>query len=101
MNVTESIFIVLKHGGEGCWHKCNQKEGKCDWCGTEGLCCRKGYQRSGCDGSLGSFWNHQCVLKTTTATTTTSTTSTTTTNATATKAVNMDDDKSKFNFLEY
>ena len=59
---------VLKHGGEGCWRKCNQKEGKCDWCGTEGLCCRKGYQGNGCDGSLGSFWNHQCVLKTTTAT---------------------------------
>ena len=48
--------------GEECYSKCNEKQGKCVWCG-EGLCCRKGFQGGGCDGSFGGQSNHQCVTK--------------------------------------
>ena len=38
------------------------KEGKCDWCGTDGWCCRKGWVGNGCDGTIGGSNGHQCVL---------------------------------------
>ena len=56
--------LGLEHGGEECYnYKCNQKNGKCDWCGTRGYCCRKGHKGGGCDGSFGGSSSHQCVLK--------------------------------------
>ena len=56
----------LAHSGEECSlskNKCNKQEGKCDWCGTEGWCCRKGFIGNGCDGSFGGESGHRCVLK--------------------------------------
>ena len=53
----------LENGGKDCWHKCNYKKGKCKWCGTDGLCCRKSWTGSGCDGTFGGLNKHQCVLK--------------------------------------
>jgi len=52
----------LKHAGEQCWWGCNQKQGKCDYCGADGWCCRKNWIGNGCDGSFGGPWSHQCFL---------------------------------------
>ena len=52
---------LLEHGGEDCWSNC-KKSGKCDWCGTQGFCCRKGVIGGGCDG-WGGPSNHQCFLR--------------------------------------
>jgi len=51
----------LENVGKDCWTGCNQKEGKCDWCGSSGWCCRKNWSGNGCDGSIGGPFNHQCV----------------------------------------
>ena len=60
------FLVKLAHSGEECWlskYKCNKQEGKCDWCGTEGWCCRKDFIGNGCDGSFGGESGHRCVLK--------------------------------------
>jgi len=54
---------TLEHAGEDCWNGCNSKEGKCDWCGADGWCCRQGSIGNGCDGTIGGQNNHMCVLK--------------------------------------
>jgi len=47
--------------GENCWSGCNGKQGRCDWCGTEGFCCKKGVIGDGCDGHMGNdVDHHQC-----------------------------------------
>merc|ERR1711998_37520 len=54
----------LKHAGKDCWSGCNHKQGKCSWCGTGGICCRKGWKdkSNGCDGKLGiAGKGHVCV----------------------------------------
>ena len=56
------ILVLSNHEGEECYSKCNGNQGKCEWCG-EGLCCRKGFEGGGCDGSFGGQSNHQCVTK--------------------------------------
>ena len=53
----------LEHSGENCWNRCNTKQGKCRWCGTEGWCCNKGTIGNGCDGLFGGNNEFQCVLK--------------------------------------
>ena len=53
----------MEHGGEDCYNECNGQEGKCDWCGPDGWCCRKNWAKNGCDGTIGGTTNHQCVLK--------------------------------------
>ena len=52
----------LDNAGEECWWECNKQQGKCDWCGTEGWCCRMNWKGNGCDGSIGGANNHQCTL---------------------------------------
>ena len=52
----------LANDGVDCWQGCNKKQGKCDWCGTEGWCCRMNWKGNGCDGSIGGANNHQCTL---------------------------------------
>ena len=52
----------MENGDKECWGKCNSKEGKCDWCGPNGLCCRKHTVGNGCDGTIGGPGNHQCDL---------------------------------------
>ena len=53
----------LENGGISCYSECNQIQGKCDWCGTDGWCCRKDWVGNGCDGTFGINNHHQCVLK--------------------------------------
>jgi len=53
----------LKNGDKDCWNGCNKKEGKCNWCGPDGWCCRKNWVGNGCDGSVGGSSNHLCVLQ--------------------------------------
>ena len=54
---------TLEHGGEDCFSYCNEQDGHCSWCGTEGVCCRKYYTGDGCDGLIGGQDRHVCVLK--------------------------------------
>ena len=42
-----------KNIGVDCWNGCSSKEGRCAWCGTEGMCCRLGWTGNGCDGNMG------------------------------------------------
>ena len=57
------ILGTLKNSGKNCWDGCNEQEGKCDWCGTEGFCCKKDSIGNGCDGVFGGQDNHECVRK--------------------------------------
>ena len=59
----QMIPASLENAGEDCWGGCNSQQGKCDWCGTDGWCCRKDWIGNGCDGTFGGQSNHQCVLK--------------------------------------
>ena len=52
---------ALKNTGKSCWVECGAKEGPCYWCGTEGLCCRKGRTGNGCSGIMGVDGMHVCV----------------------------------------
>ena len=62
-NITDPEGLgELDNAGEECWWECNKQQGKCDWCGTEGWCCRIDWTGNGCDGSIGGTENHQCVL---------------------------------------
>merc|ERR1711971_379719 len=38
---SENLAIGLENGGKDCWTKCNKKQGKCNFCGFDGLCCKK------------------------------------------------------------
>ena len=53
----------LEHFGEKCLIGCNDQEGNCDWCGDDGLCCKKGSIGNGCDGTIGGTNNYLCVNK--------------------------------------
>ena len=56
----------IQHEGEDCWTGCERQQGPCDWCGKDGMCCRKGqdYVGNGCDGCLGEDGKgHVCVKK--------------------------------------
>ena len=58
--------IDFKNAGKSCWKQCNRQQGKCDWCGSDGYCCRKNFWKNtenGCDGSFGGNRKHACVLK--------------------------------------
>ena len=55
------VSEYLENVGKDCWTGCNQNQGKCDWCGSSGWCCRKNWFGNGCDGSFGGPSNHQCV----------------------------------------
>ena len=58
----ENIPDSLHHDGEDCWNDCKYHQGKCDWCGPDGWCCREGWIGNGCTGTIGGSFNHQCVL---------------------------------------
>lgn len=51
----------LINGRDQCWSECNKRDGKCDFCGSNGFCCRKGYNKYGCDGKIGGNDHHICV----------------------------------------
>ena len=58
----KSVFADLKNSGQDCWNHCNYIEGHCNWCGKDGLCCKKGWVGNECDGSIGGLNKHSCVL---------------------------------------
>jgi len=48
--------------GQNCWNAC-KNDGRCDWCGTAGYCCRNsgwGRQRNGCWNTGGNHGRHVC-----------------------------------------
>ena len=49
------------HLGKECWTKCGEKDGYCDWCDGDGLCCREGRVGNGCDGEMGEKYRHTCM----------------------------------------
>ena len=50
--------------GKDCWSGCNQRQGPCNWCGSEGFCCRLGWEGNGCDGGMGAKgMGHVCTGK--------------------------------------
>ena len=59
------VFILprdkYKNVGGECWGSCGGREGHCSWCGTEGLCCRRGWASNGCNGQWGGDTYHMCV----------------------------------------
>jgi len=52
---------IKRTADEDCWTECNEKNGKCDWCGRSGKCCRKGHAGGGCNGQEGPEDRHICV----------------------------------------
>ena len=46
---------TLKNAGKNCWNGCGNRQGKCDWCGSAGMCCRYGWsdRSNGCNGQIG------------------------------------------------
>ena len=59
---TSTIVPEILHQGDACFDNC-QFEGKCSYCGNDGLCCRKGdqFKFNGCDGISGGKDRHKCV----------------------------------------
>jgi len=57
--------LEVKHENEDCWSGCKSKQGKCSWCGSDGMCCKIGFKdkSNGCDGSFGGIKRHECVPK--------------------------------------
>ena len=55
----------IQNEGQQCWDQCGHKNGDCDWCGSEGMCCRQGghWAKDGCDGSVGGHNRHECAKK--------------------------------------
>ena len=65
-SLTNQLLYVtgsIEHSGEDCWAGCNQQQGKCDWCGIDGWCCRQNWIGNGCDGIFGGIMSHRCVAK--------------------------------------
>jgi hypothetical protein len=49
---------------KNCWTGCKKKQGcGCSFCGSAGICCRKGWKdkSNGCDGLVGGKHKHVCV----------------------------------------
>ena len=64
MNPFKITATELKHKDEHCWDECNKIQGRCNWCGSKGYCCRKNWKAgNGCDGSFGGTNHHVCVMK--------------------------------------
>ena len=55
----------IDNSGRECWSNCNKSNGKCSWCGSKGVCCRKGVRVVGteCDGEIGGDGHHRCVAE--------------------------------------
>ena len=58
----------MEHAGESCWDQCNGTQvllalERCNYCGTDGMCCRDKWVGIECDGTYGGVSEHECVLK--------------------------------------
>merc|ERR1719458_1259310 len=61
---------AIANKGKDCWWGCKKTQGECEWCGTEGWCCRLGWKGNGCDGKMGAEgMGHVCISKDTSVTT--------------------------------
>merc|ERR1711868_310696 len=40
----EATGVPFRTNTKDCWYNCGVSGGKCDWCGTNGYCCRKGWK---------------------------------------------------------
>ena len=58
---------MLSNAGDECYSTCNNTQGLCSWCGSEGMCCTQKVDwndtGNGCDGNFGGQTRHECVLK--------------------------------------
>ena len=54
-------FLELSNEGKDCRQHCDV--GDCDWCGTEGKCCRKNWIGGSCNGFEGARYSRACVRK--------------------------------------
>ena len=76
--ISKSTKARIKNTNMDCWNKgqCgwtngpkgHDGQGPCEFCGSEGYCCRKessSYwdKTNGCDGTIGGESGHQCVAK--------------------------------------
>ena len=50
----------VENGMRECWHQCHKRSGPCSYCGSTGLCCRRGRPERGCQGQGGDGF-HGCV----------------------------------------
>ena len=57
----DTAEVSACHLGKECWTKCGEKDGYCDWCDGDGLCCREGRVGNGCDGEMGEPYRHTCM----------------------------------------
>ena len=59
------ILAELENAGQNCLNNCNGQQGACDWCGSKGFCCKKGFTdtSNGCDGTFGGQGVHECALQ--------------------------------------
>jgi len=51
-----------RNEGANCWNAC-KKDGRCDWCGSTGYCCRNSGlfgTRNGCWNTAQNHWHHRC-----------------------------------------
>eukprot|EP00931_Biecheleriopsis_adriatica_P092967 TRINITY_DN6671_c0_g2_i8.p1 TRINITY_DN6671_c0_g2~~TRINITY_DN6671_c0_g2_i8.p1 ORF type:complete len:871 (-),score=95.55 TRINITY_DN6671_c0_g2_i8:91-2703(-) len=82
----------VENYGKDCWGGCGHKQGPCQWCGSEGMCCRFGWDGNGCDGlGIQGQNRHVCVGRAAgqSPTTTTTTVATTITALAATTATSL------------
>lgn len=53
--------LPIENYGKNCWIHCKQNPGRCDYCGTWGVCCRLHRDESEyCDGTVGRKDAHVC-----------------------------------------
>ena len=56
-------IAIIENEGTDCWNGCNHTQGPCQWCGSEGFCCKFGWVGNGCDGNMGAAEGHVCTEK--------------------------------------
>ena len=58
-------YLDLENEGKECYKNCGYKQGPCEWCGSEGVCCSRKSDwndtTNGCNGSFGGKTRHECV----------------------------------------
>merc|ERR1712096_557748 len=65
----ETLKLPVWHAKQDCWtdkSKCDRENGRCNYCGPGGVCCRKGDKHVGpsgsvCSGTVGVWGRHACV----------------------------------------